>query len=113
MAGLLLAIAIAPGGSAAGARTERAAVTVVDQSPLVVAGRGFAPRERVLLRTVVDGRRYTKLVVARPSGRFTTRAADVDASCLPFTITAEGRTGTRAVVRRINIPPPCGIVIQP
>jgi hypothetical protein len=91
----------------------RAKLVLVDASPVVVAGRGFAPAERVTLRTTLEGRRIAKRVTANRTGRFIVRFAATSAECDPFTVSAVGRAGSRATLRRIQIPPPCGIVITP
>ena len=106
---LLLAASLTSAGSA----RPRAKLALVDTQPLVVAGRGFAPAERVTLRTALNGRQITKKVTASRIGRFTVRLAATNADCDPFTVSAAGRAGSRAMLRRINIPPPCGIVITP
>jgi hypothetical protein len=51
--------------------------------------------------------------VATRRGSFTARVATVDAECSPFIVYAAGNGGSRAQLRRINIPPPCGIPITP
>lgn len=106
---LIVALLVTP----AGAGKARAKVMLVDDSPLVVSGRAFVRAERVTLRTSLEGRRYTKRIVASQVGRFTTRIANVDAECSPFVVTAVGARGSRATLRRIIIPPPCGIPIAP
>jgi hypothetical protein len=109
--GLLLLVAATV--SSAGSARPKAKLMLVDTQPVVVAGRGFAPAERVTLRTALNGRQVTKRVTASRIGRFTVRLAVTDAECDPFTVSAVGREGRRAMLRRINIPPPCGIPITP
>jgi hypothetical protein len=106
---LLLAASLTSAGSA----RAKAKLVLVDTQPVVVAGRGFAPAERVTLRTALNGRQITKRVTASRIGRFTVRLAATDAECYPFTVSAVGGEGSRAMLRRINIPPPCGIPITP
>jgi hypothetical protein len=106
---LLVAVPLASGGTS----RARATIALADDSPVVVAGRGFARAERVTLRTTVNGRRFTRIVVAGRYGRFTARVANVDAECSPFAVSAVGERGSRAALRRIKIPPPCGPPIAP
>jgi hypothetical protein len=109
--GLLLLLATTL--SSAGSAKAKPTIALVDASPVVVAGRGFARAERVTLRASVNGRRITKVVTANQIGRFTVRLAVTNAECNPFTVSAVGREGSRAMLRRINIPPPCGPPIAP
>jgi hypothetical protein len=106
---LLLATVVSSGGSAKAKPT----IKLVDESPVVVAGRGFVRSERVTLRTALNGRRITKVVTANRNGRFVARLAVTGDECNPFTVSAVGRAGSRAMLKRINIPPPCGPPIIP
>jgi hypothetical protein len=101
----------APVGSADAER--RPALAVVSDNPLTVAGRGYRRFERVTVRTSVHGSTYTRRIRAGRLGRFTVRFARVSAECHPFAAAAVGAGGSRASARRIAIPPPCGMVIQP
>jgi hypothetical protein len=92
---------------------RRSAVTLLDDRPVTIAGRGFVRGERVTLRTAVNGRRFTKTVRATVAGRFTATFAEANAACQAFAVSAIGRLGSRAAFRRIEIPPPCGPPIQP
>lgn len=92
---------------------RRAFLALVGDNPLAVSGRGFVGRERVTLRTAAQGRKLVKVVSADQSGRFRARVASADTACWPFVISAEGARGSRAVLRRIKIPPACGVPIQP
>jgi hypothetical protein len=110
----LLALSSVAAGATGGAEIKRRpALAVADQSPLVVTGRGFGRFERVTVRATVHGATYTRRVRAGRRGRFTARFGGVSAECHPFGVTAGGARGSRASMRRIAIPPPCGIVIQP
>ena len=91
---------------------RRAVVTLLNDRPVSVAGRGFARGERVTLRTAVNGTRFTKTVRASVAGRFTATFAEASAACQPFAVSAVGSLGSRATFRRIEIPPPCGPPIQ-
>jgi hypothetical protein len=113
---LVLSAGLVVTGATASASADarpRATVTVVDDSPVVVIGRGFARAERVTLRALVEGRRYSRVVRAGPTGRFKARFETVSAKCRALQVSAVGRTGRTAAFRRFEIPPPCGIVIQP
>ena len=94
----------APGAPAA---DERASLALADRSPVVVAGAGFAPRERVTVRVAAAGKRLSKAVRATPAGRF--RAAFVTPvdRCVALLVTATGAAGNVARLR--EPPPPCGI----
>jgi hypothetical protein len=99
---------------AASAVTRRATVAVADANPVLVVGRGFLRGERVALRTSINGQLYKKTVLANNLGRFSTRLAQVDAECWPFAVSAVGARGSRATaLRKIVIPPPCSVPIQP
>jgi hypothetical protein len=98
--------------SAPGKSKPRPTVVLVAETPLTVAGRGFLRGERVTLRTAFAGRSYLRVVRANALGRFVARFG-ASPECSPFAISAIGRSGRAAVFRRIEIPPPCGVVIQP
>jgi hypothetical protein len=91
---------------------ERATLAVADDNPVVVEGRGFAAKERVTLRTTIEGQDYKVVVKADAEGRLKTQIAEKDAKCLPFRVSAAGDRGSKAVTPR-RIPPPCGVPIQP
>lgn len=94
--------------------TRRATLAVANDNPVVVVGRGFLRGERVTLRTSINGQLYKKTVVANTLGRFSTQLAQVDAECWPFAVSAVGARGSRATaLRKIVIPPPCSVPIQP
>ena len=107
---VLAAVAVSP-SAAAGLGTEGAArphLTLADESPLVVTGRGFRAGERVRVVASAARGRYRKTVSVSSRGRFTVRFASTDASCGPLLVTALGAEGNRASWRRVGIPPPCG-----
>ena len=110
----LLALSSVAAGATDGAELKRRpSIAVVSDSPLTVTGRGFRRFERVTVRTSVAGTAYMRRARAGRAGRFTARFAGVSAECHPLVITAVGGRGSRAAAKRIRIPPPCGIVIQP
>jgi hypothetical protein len=114
-------VALSAGALAAGAlaapqseSTRRPVVTMTREAPIVVAGRGFVAGERIALRAVVGRRVYSRSLRATSAGAFRATFAAADAKCRPYTVTAVGRSGTRASeTRRFNIPPPCGMDPQP
>jgi hypothetical protein len=115
-----LAIGVALLGAAAvavassDAAESRAALRVVDRSPLVVGGARFESGERVTLRILIRGSgSFGKTVVAGRLGGFTTRFGGRSLPrCAGYMITAAGARGTRAELRAL-IPPPCGVDLQP
>jgi hypothetical protein len=98
--------------SSASTAEQRPSLVVADDNPVVIAGRGFVAQERVTLQTSIAGQSYKQTVKADREGRFSTQIAEVDAACLPFTVSAAGQRGSRAVTPK-RIPPPCGVPIQP
>ena len=73
--------------------TGRAAVEIVQISPLTVAGRGFKPKERI--RVTANGRR--KFVTAGRRGRFEV-AFPAANTCNGVFVVAVGSKGSRASV---------------
>jgi hypothetical protein len=99
--------------SAPGKTKPRPSIVLVAHTPLTVAGRGFARGERVTLRALLGGRSYVRVVRASIAGRFTARFGSAMQECTPFVISAIGRSGRIAALKRLEIPPPCGVVNQP
>jgi hypothetical protein len=100
--------------AAAPAAKRQPRLTIVNESPLVVRGIGFLPRERVTLRATAGDQQAAKIVRATPTGVFSARFETIpDASCSPLSVSAAGARGTTAAARRPRIPEACGIVIQP
>ena len=111
--GAALVAATAVSG-ATGASPRKATIAVVDPDPLAIAGRGFFARERVTFRVSREGAVYRKVVVANRLGRLSAQWATLELpECSPYTVTATGARGSSAMVRRIQIPPACGMVLQP
>jgi hypothetical protein len=97
--------------AASGSEAETAAkarVSLVNDAPLVVAGRGFKADERVRVAASTARGQYRKTTAVTRLGRFSVRFASVDASCGPLFVAVTGTQGTRATWRRPGIPPPCG-----
>jgi hypothetical protein len=113
----LIAVGLVPvavsGAAVAAPATEtkrRPAVVVTNEDPVVVAGRGFLGRERISLRVAIGSRVFSRNLRATSAGTFRATFAEADAQCHPFSVTAVGRSGSRATqTRRFNIPPPCGM----
>ena len=86
-------------------------LSVGASDPIVVSGARFKPNERVTLRFVVLGRPLVKVVKTSFTGRLVARFQQDVPECTGFTVSAIGNRGSRVLFR--EIPPPCGIVIQP
>ncbi len=91
----------------------RAVIKLASKAPVTVSGHGFRSHERVAVTVYGVGGPFTKSVSADARGTFTARFARADASCSPVSATAAGSRGSRASFKRVGIPPPCGIPIQP
>jgi hypothetical protein len=102
------AIAISP----AAAASKHPAVRVVDGSPVRVAGTGFGGGERVTVKLSVSGSGVvSKVVRATMAGRFSAVFAQRTLSdCVTYSVVATGWRGSRASVKRIQPPAPCGYV---
>jgi hypothetical protein len=115
---VLVASIVAVAGFAAGdavSAPSTASVHLAKLSPVTVAGSGFAPRERVVVRVIPAGRvPLSKVVSATAAGRFA--AAFVGRSlpeCASYRVVAVGNAGSRAARREIPPPGACGIVLTP
>ena len=93
------------------AASIRPALSVSTAGAVAVSGARFKPNERVTLRLVVLGRPLVKVVKTSSAGRLAVRFLQEVPECTPFTVSAIGNRGSRVLFR--EIPPPCGIVIQP
>lgn len=116
---LLAALAVAFGASAALASTlqpertpSRPAISLAAESPVVVSGRRFRPRERVTVVVVVPGEREVAISRANRRGAFSARF-ETDAACGPLLVTATGRQGSKAALRLRRVPAPCGADLAP
>jgi hypothetical protein len=107
---LIITEAISPAQSAA---KPRPIVVLAAETPVTVAGRGFLRGERVTLRALFAGKSYVRVLRASAAGRFTVRFQTTVGSCTPYMVSAVGRSGRIAALKRLEIPPPCGVVIQP
>ncbi|MGI9110844.1 MAG: hypothetical protein ACR2GT_01365 [Gaiellaceae bacterium] len=108
----VVAALVALGSDDAGG--TKPALVLADRSPLTVAGRGFESGERIVVKVAGDGMERRRTIVADRLGRFTARwAGAVLPECRPYTVSATGARGSRAMLRRVQIPPACGIAPQP
>jgi hypothetical protein len=87
-------------------------LALADDNPVVVEGHRFAARERVTLRTSIDGKDYQVTVEADADGSFKAQIAEVDAACRPFQVSAAGDKGSKATTPK-RVAPPCGAPVQP
>lgn len=93
----LLAIALVLASSASAAAPR---VWLVHDHPITVAGRGFAPAERVRITVAYGKERYVLAARTTATGAFVARsAASTKANCASLTLTAVGSTGDRAVFK--------------
>jgi hypothetical protein len=107
----LAATAVFASAAPAADAVLRPSLTVTASGPVVVSGARFKPRERVTLRFVVSGEPSLRVVRASAAGRLVARFLRSVPDCEGFTLSAVGSRGSRVFYR--EIPPPCGIVIQP
>lgn len=100
--------------NATGATPRKATITVADSDPLAITGRGFRAGERVTFKVTQGGAVSRKVVTANRLGRVSAEWATLELpECSPYTVTATGARGSTAMLRRIQIPPACGMVLQP
>ena len=102
---------VAFAAASAPAASIRPALTVTTPGAVVVSGARFKANERVTLRLVVLGQPLVKVVRTTVAGRLSARFLQDVPECTTFSISAVGNRGSRVLFR--EIPPPCGIVIQP
>jgi propanediol dehydratase small subunit len=89
----------------------RPSLAVATSGPVIVSGTRFKPNERVTLRLVLGGQSLVNVVRTTAAGRLIARFVRGVPDCEGFTVSAVGNRGSRVMFRQI--PPPCGIVIQP
>jgi hypothetical protein len=87
-----------------------ASLRVVSRSPLVVAGTGFSPGERVTVTAVTGlGPRTTRVVATAGRFRVTFRLPTTGCGA-PFAVRAIGSAGTRVTMKlgkaAVCVPPP-------
>lgn len=81
--------------SASGAAATRPTLRVVDRTPVVIRGVGFAPEERVTV-VVAAGPRSSRRVSTNANGAFVARFKLVLGRCTRYSVQAFGSTGSRA-----------------
>ena len=70
-----------------------------DLAPVTVEGRGFAPRERVVLTVSALGAQRARTVLASRDGRFRSRFTLRLGRCAELTVRARGSRGHRAILQ--------------
>jgi hypothetical protein len=94
--GLVLVLAL----PAWGAQPRRATLELRSTKPVTVQGRGFAPREPVLVTARAGSTQRAVPLIARRNGTFTARFREMRLSrCVPVTIRAVGTRGSRAILQ--------------
>jgi hypothetical protein len=98
MRSLLIAALLGLVAGTAGATTDRPHLRVMDETPLVVRGTGFRPREVVHVGLVAQTTRR-KDVVAALTGSFTVRFTVTPVQCLSVrSLVASGNRGSYAKI---------------
>jgi hypothetical protein len=95
--GVLLVLVLAL--PAFGAQPRRASLELRSTDPVVVLGRGFAPREPILLTATAGSIQRVVPLIARRNGSFKARFRLRLGPCAPVTILAVGTRGSRAILQ--------------
>lgn len=82
-----------------GAEPRRATLKLKDLRPLVVEGRGFRPRERVVVTASLLPLRRTLVLAADREGRFKGGFRLRPGRCAEVTVRAVGVAGSRAILQ--------------
>jgi hypothetical protein len=82
-----------------GAQPRRASLELRATDPVVVLGRGFAPREPVLLTATAGSIQRIVPLIARPNGTFKARFRLRLGRCARVTVLAVGTRGSRAILQ--------------
>jgi hypothetical protein len=90
---------------AAAATPRRATLKLAELAPLIVEGRAFGARERVVLTATAPSSQRMLAVVAWRNGSFTARFGLRVGRCTPITVRAVGSRGSRAI---LQVEPGCG-----
>lgn len=96
--GVILALGIGcalASAAASGAVATNATLRLVDRTPVVIRGAGFAPHERVTV-VLAAGSRSTNRVTANAGGAFIARFKLALGRCTRYSVQAFGSTGSRA-----------------
>jgi len=111
LVGVLLVGSAAASAALAGTDKTKPSVRIeASETSVTVKGKGFKARERIKLVLYAQGGPFTKKLTAGSRGGFSSHFAG---ACGPLAATATGASGNRASAKRIGIPAPCGIPIQP
>ena len=97
-AAVILALALVLALPAQGAE-PRPALALAAAAPLTITGKGFAPREAVLLTATFSRHRGFAGPVARRDGTFTARFNVRITKCTNLVVRAIGGRGSRAILR--------------
>jgi hypothetical protein len=89
---------------ALGAQPRRASLELRSTNPVIVVGRGFVPREPVLLTATAGSVQRIVPLIARRNGTFRARFRLQLGRCAPVTVLAVGTRGSRAI---LQIDPGC------
>jgi hypothetical protein len=84
---------------AAAAQPRRATLKLAGLAPLVVEGRAFGARERVVLTATAPSAQRLLAIIARRNGSFTARFELRLGGCTPLTVRAVGVRGSRAILQ--------------
>lgn len=106
-AGVILALVVGgvlASAAASGASAIHPTLRLVDRTPIVIRGQGFAPRERVTV-VVAAGSRSTRRFTANGDGAFVARFKLALGRCSRYSVQAFGTTGARArlMPSRVNV----------
>lgn len=108
-AGVVLTLALGVAlawASISGATATRPTLRMVDRTPVVIRGVGFAPDERVTV-VVAARSRWSKRVTATSGGTFVARFKVVLGRCSRYSIQAFGSTGSRARSMPLGVTADC------
>ena len=97
-AAVVIALTLVLALPAQGAK-PRPTLALAAAAPLTITGKGFAPREAVLLTATFSGRRRFAGPVARRDGTFTARFNVRITKCANLVVRAIGGRGSRAILR--------------
>ena len=95
-AAVLMLLLALPAGAA---QPRRATLKLAGLQPLVVEGRSFGQRERVVLTASAPSAQRILGVVARRNGSFSARFDLQLGRCRPLTVRAVGARGSRAILQ--------------
>jgi hypothetical protein len=95
-AAVLVLVLALPAGAA---QPRRATLKLGGVAPLVVEGRSFGARERVVLTATALGAQRMLAIIARRNGSFRARFDLRLDRCSPLTVRAVGTRGSRAILQ--------------